>query len=147
MVNRAGHWVTLNADGTVETSDATWDWDSVSNPERAGFWSELWIIVYTTQFAPSGTWGDGRTWGGRDSGLGHVVKRVDRDAVRNLISTWKSAHSLVRAVIWTTDDALFDPADGGTCPDGTWGQWSFDSGGSRIASNRNTTTCRYWEGL
>ncbi len=41
VINRAGHWVTMNADGTVETSDAGWDWDSVSNPERSGFWSEL----------------------------------------------------------------------------------------------------------
>lgn len=145
VINRAGHWVTMNADGSVVTADATWDWDSISNPERSGFWSELWVIVYTSQFPDAGTWGDGRTWGGRDSGLGHVVHRVDHDAVRNLIGTWKSAHSKVRAVIWTTDDALFDPTDVGTCPDGTWGQWSTGGSGSRIASNRVKTTCRYWE--
>lgn len=145
VVNRAGHWVTLNADGTVETTDIAWDWDSVSNPERAGYWSELWVIVYTSQFPNQGTWGDGRTWGSRDSGIGQVMKRVDHDAIRNLIGTWKSAHSKVRAVIWTTDDTLFDPGDPGTCPDGTWGQWSTGGSGSRVASNRNTTTCRYWE--
>lgn len=145
VINRSGHWVTLNADGTTETADAAWDWDSVSNPERANYWSELWVVVYTTNIPPAGTWGDGRKWGARDSGLGHVITRIDRDALRNLISTWKSAHSLVRAVIWTSDDTLFDPTDAGTCPDGTWGQWSKGGSGSRVAS-RNTT-CRYWEGL
>lgn len=145
VINRAGHWVTMNADGSVEVADATWDWDSVSNPERAGYWSELWIVVYTSQFAPSGTWGDGRVWGGRDSGLGHVVKRVDRTALLNLIGTWKAAHSKVRAVIFTTDDTLFDPEDPDTCPDGTWGQWSLPGSDPRVPGGRVRTTCRYWE--
>jgi hypothetical protein len=146
VINRAGHWVTMNEDGTVETADATWDWDSVSNPERAGNWSEIWVVVYTSQFPNAGTWGDGRKWGLRDSGLGHVVKRVDRDAMHNLIGTWKAAHSLVRTIIWTTDNALFDPTAPLTLPNGNWGQWSkLMSGGSRVASDRNTSTCRFWE--
>ncbi len=147
VINRSGHWVTLNADGTEEVNDATWDWDSVSNPERVNYWSELWVIVYTSNIPDAGEWGDGRNWGGRDSGLGHVVKRVDRDALRNLAGTWKSAHSLVRAVIFTTDDTLFDPDSPSTCPDGTWGVWSSGGSGSRIASGRETVTCRYWEAL
>ncbi len=145
VINRAGHWVTMNTDGSVETADAAWDWDSTSNPERSGYWSELWVIVYTAQFDPAGTYDDGETWGGLDSGLGHTVKHVDRDAMRNLIGTWKAAHSRVRAVIFTTDDAKFDPTDSGTCPDGTWGQWSTGGSGSRVASNRDLTVCRYWE--
>lgn len=145
VINRAGHWVTLNEDGTVDLDDAAWDWDSVSNPERVNYWSELWVIVYTSQFADAGDWGDGRFWGARDSGIGHVVHRIDRDACRNLLGTWKSAHSRIRAVIFSTDDALFDPAAPLTCPDGTWGQWSTGGSGSRVVSNRNLTDCRYWE--
>lgn len=145
LVNRAGTWVTVAADGTVTTQQAAWDWDSVSNPERAGFWSEMWIIVYPTQWALGGAWGDGRSWGGRDSGIGHRVTATERETVRGLIAEWKSAHSRVRAVIWTSDAALFDPNNPATCPDGTWGQWGGGGSGSRVASGRNTTTCRYWE--
>ncbi len=144
VINRHGHWLTMNADGTVEETDAAWDWDSVSNPERAGWWSELWIIVYTGQFPHSGAWGDGRKWGVRDSGLGLVVKKVDREAMSNLVASAKSAHSKVRAVIWTDNDALFNPEDPGSCPDGTWGQWSLPGSSPRVAGGRDRT-CRYWE--
>lgn len=144
VVNRAGHWTTVEEDGTITENHATWDWDSVSNPERAGFWSELWIIVYPTQWGFSGDWGDGRDWG-LDTGLGHLVTGVERDAVRGLGAQWKAAHSRIRTVIWTSDTALFDPTVLGTCPDGSWGQWSTRGSGSRVASSRNTTTCRYWE--
>jgi hypothetical protein len=145
VVNRAGHWVTVAQDGTVTETTAAWDWDSVSNPERAGYWSEMWIIIYPTRWAIAGNWGDGRNWGEQDSGLGHLVTGVEHDAVRGLIAQWKSAHSRVRTVIWTSDATLFDPAVPASCPDGTWGQWSSGGSGSRVASNRNVTTCRYWE--
>lgn len=145
VITRSGHWATMAADGTVTTDSATWDWDSTSNPERAGYWSELWVIVYTSQFSPSGTWGDGRLWGRRDSGLGHVVSRVDRDALLGLLATSRSAHSKIRAVIWTTDNALFDPTVPSSCPNGTWGQWSLPGSDPRVPGGRITTTCRYWE--
>lgn len=144
VVNRAGRWVTMETDGSITRTTAAWDWDSVSNPERAGFWSEEWVIVYTDQFAPAGTFGDGRKFGARDSGLGHQVTREEVDAVKSLIAEAKAAHSRVRCVIWTTDNALFDPAIPGSLPDGTWGQWSFGNP-HRIGSGRVTTTCRYWE--
>lgn len=149
VVNRAGRWVTMNADGSFSFAQAAWDWDSVSNPERndpdAPWWSEMWVIIYPTQWALSGAWGDGRHWGARDSGIGHIVSREEVDAVKGLISLAKSAHSLVRAVIWTSDGTLFDPAMPGSLPDGTWGMWGSGGSGSRVASGRNTTTCRYWE--
>ncbi len=146
IVNRSGHWVTVNADGSIVTHDVPWDWDSVSNPERAGYWSEMWIIVYPTQWALAGTWGAGKTWGdGSGLGIGHDVSREEVDAVKNLIAQWKSAHSKVRAVIWTSDATLFDPTNPASLPDGTWGQWGTTGSGSRVAGGRNTTTCRYWE--
>jgi hypothetical protein len=145
VVNRHGHWLTLNADGTIERAQAAWDWDSVSNPERAGYWSDQWAIVYTSAWPYSGTWGDGRTWGGRDGSIGHLVGHTDREALHNLLATAKSAHSKIRAVIWTTDPALFDPAVPLSCPDGTWGQWSLPGSSPRVAGGRIRTTCRYWE--
>lgn len=144
IVNRAGHMVTVAADGTVTTDDIAWDWDSVSHPERAGYWSELWIIVYPTQWALESDWGVG-TWGEDGGGFGHAASRVEVDAIKQIVAQWKSAHSKVRAIIWTSDTALFDPSDPGTLPDGEWGGWGTTGGGSRVASHRNTTTCRYWE--
>lgn len=146
IVNRAGFWVMMAEDGTITTAQAVFDWDSVSNPERATFWSELFVIVYPTQWANTGLWGDGRDYGARDGGLGHQVTRREVDAVRGILAQWKAAHTKIRALIWTSDTALFDPANPGSLPDGTWGQWSVPGGsGSRVAGGRNTTTCRYWE--
>lgn len=145
IVNRAGHWVSVAADGTVTTADVAWDWDSVSNPERAGYWSELWVIVYPTQWAVQGNYGDGRLWGARDSGLGHQTTRREVDAVKGILAQWKAAHTRIRTVIWTSDATLFDPASPGTLPNGQWGEWGTQGSGARIASSRNLTTCRYWE--
>lgn len=143
-ISRAGRWVTVNADGSLVRHAATWDWDSVSHPERAGYWSELWVIIYPTPYAASGTLGDGRALSDADRGIGHMVARVDVDVVHRLLATWKSAHSLVRCVIWTTDASLFDPATPASRPDGTWGDWGKTVSGSRVSA-RNITTCRYWE--
>ena len=141
IVNRAGHMVTISTSGVITTAQVAWNWDSTSNPERSGFWSELWIIVYPTQWAIApGSWGDGEAWGAGDGfGLGHQVSRVEVDAIRSIVDQWKMAGSYVRAIVWTSDPTLFDPATPASLPAGTWGQW--DSGG------RNLTTCRYWEFL
>ena len=142
IVNRAGHMVTVATNGTVTTADIAWNWDSISNPERAGYWSELWIVVYPTQWATAGTWGDGASpWGTSGLGFGHDVTRVEWDAVLAIVAQWKSAHTKVRSIIWTSDATLFDPANAGTLPDGEWGQAS-EAG---LASHLNLTTCRYWE--
>lgn len=132
--------VTHYAAGTT-----SWDWDSVSNPERSGYWWDLWICVYPTEWTNAGTWGDGRLWGARDSGIGHQVTRQERDAIRSEIDQYKSAHSHVRAVIWTSDATLFDPLVPATQPNGTWGQWSSPGTDPRVPGGRITTTCRYWE--
>lgn len=151
VVNRSGDWVTVNADGTVERTQAAWDWDSVSHPERndplAPFWSEIFVIVSPSQWTVRpGDWGS-FSFGDDGRGFGHLCSHGEVDAVKGLLSQWKSAHTLVRCVIWTTDDTLFDPDVPATCPDGTWGAWSYSPtgpGGSRVASGRNPD-CRYWE--
>lgn len=144
VVNRAGRWLTVDTDGTITRDTAAWDWDSVSNPERSGYWSEIWVIIYPTQWAIAGNWGDGTDWGDSKDGFGHDVTQQEVDAVTGLLAQWKSAHTKVRTVIWTSDGTLFDPATPASLPDGTWGQWGNTDSGTRISS-RNTTTCRYWE--
>jgi len=146
IVTRSGRWVTLETNGTITRTTAAWDWDSVSNPERAGFWSEIWIIVYPTQWSPQPVLGlpTSPALGTVQQGLGHQAPPSSVDAIRGLVQQCKSAHTKVRALIWTSDAALFDPAVPVSLPNGNWGSWGVGSP-SRIPSDRNTTTCRYWE--
>jgi hypothetical protein len=140
VVNRAGFMTTVDTDGTITTTTCAWDWDSSSNPERSGYWWDQWIIVYPTQWAVRGEFGGGDTVGGDALGLGHDVTRVEFDAVKGLLEQWKSAHSIVRAVIWTSDASRFDPATPASLPNGNWGQWHSGTG----VSDRDTSTSRYW---
>lgn len=143
VVNRAGTMTEVAADGSITvTFGVAWDWDSVSNPERAGYWWEQWIIVYPTQWAHRGVYGAALdTWGGDALGFGHERTRVELDAVKGLINQWKRLSTRVRAVIWTSDANI----GGSTLPNGTWGKWSMPSSGSAVASGRVRSDTRYWE--
>lgn len=145
VINRAGHWVTVHSDGEVTTDQATWDWDSVSHPARAGFWSELWIVVYPTEWAQAAAFGAGTVFGATGLGLGHQVSRPEVDAIKGIVAQWKGAHTRVRAILWTSDATKYNPGDPTTCPDGQWGSWGGVGGGARTASHRDRTSTRYWE--
>jgi hypothetical protein len=155
IVNRAGTRVTVAPDGTTTTDTITWDWDSLSNPERAGYWSELWMVV----FAPPWQIGPATLplwqWGDTDIGYGHASPRVDVDALKGLLETGPSqhaAHSYMRCIIWCYDDTLFDSTSPSTMPDGTWGEWIYPTRGHGYTANQSGralgsfgTSCRYWE--
>lgn len=147
VINRAGHWITVDADGTVTETDATWDWDSISHPERSDpdnpYWSDLWVVVYPTWPVRTGTIAD--LVASDTRGVGHLCPRSEVDALKRIFLTWKAGHSCVRTVIWTSDPARFDPSDPSSCPNGRWGAWGIFDGGSFIASDRDLTTCRFWE--
>jgi hypothetical protein len=148
VVNRAGYMVTVDTDGSITKEQTSWDWDSVSHPERAGFWSEIWIIVYPMQWGKTGPFLDtagSPTWGEDDLGIGHDVTREEYDAVKALIATWKSAHTKVRAIIWSLDSDAFDPSTPASMPDGNWGAWGGTGSGIRTFSSRDYSTCRFWE--
>lgn len=145
VVNRAGFWTTVDTDGTVTTYDAAtpFTWDNVSHPERASHWWNTWVIVYTDQW-------DDTAWPdlilGYKNGVGHKVTPQEADAVKGLVAQHKSEHTYVRAIVFTRDPALFDPANSSTWPDGTWGDW-FVMNSSRqcVPSGRNVNSCRIWE--
>jgi hypothetical protein len=145
VINRAGHWVTVDPDGTVTETDAAWDWDSVSHPERAGNWSELWVVVYspTAWVERAGTLGD--LTGADGYAIGHMVTMQEVDAVKLVLQRWKAAHSLIRTVLFTTDPTLYDPDVPASCPNGNWGAWSINVAGSQLLSDRDWVTTRYWE--
>lgn len=149
VFRRNGECLTVDTDRTITRHESTaWDWDSVSHPERAGWWSDIWIVVYTTS-GTSTQWehrpgGLGDLTGDRTYALGHLAKMAEVDAIKGLVQLCKAAHTCVRAIIWTSDESLFDPEEPTSMPDGTWGAWSINVGGSQVVA-RNTTTCRYWE--
>lgn len=154
VVDRAGQWLTVNEDGSVETREpdpTTWDWDSVSHPERAGHWWNLWVIVDPPsdagagegEWPDSGTWGDGELWGGT-LGFGHDSEVEEYDAIMSLLEQHRSFHTFIRCVIFTDDAAALDPDDPMTLPDGTWGSWSLPGSDPLVAGGRDTDF-RYWE--
>ena len=145
VVNRAGSWVTIAADGTMTKTSAAWNWDGTSHPSRAGFWSEFWVIVYAGVQWPLRAGSLGTLTGADGYALGHMATIEEVDAVRGLLAQWKGAHSRCRALIATTDLTRFDPATPSSLPDGTWGAWGGTGSGSRTASGRDLTTCRFWE--
>jgi hypothetical protein len=155
IVNRGGLFVTANADGTTSVQvDTNWDWDSTSNPEREFYWSDIWIIIspspYTVTFQSFTDPNWVLAWGGATGGgIGHNAPRVQVSNLLQLISTWKGAHTYVRAIIWTTDTTLFVPGNLTITgnPNGTWGNWCFETGGNSLPSRTRVTslgTVRYW---
>ncbi len=151
IYNRAGACVEVaETTGEVtryEAGTTAWDWDSVSNPERSGYWWDLWACVYPIQWANSPVLDSGSRKLGHvpNLGIGCTATRQERDAIVGLVAQHKSEHSHMRALIFTSDETLFDPTNPGTQPDGEWGDWSGKGGGSRTVSHRNVTTCRYLE--
>lgn len=145
VIDRHNFWTTIDGAGNVTTTTATWDWDSVSNPERhtsaAPWWSELFVVIYSDPYAKQGALGAVPL--GVNEGIGHKCPLSQRNALEALLGEWKSAHSKIRAVIWSPDPAYFVPG-GPNVPNGQWGQWSIDVAGVRVASPR-FADCRFWE--
>lgn len=136
IVNRAGFLVRCDVDGTLSTAQITWNWDGTSNPERSGDWSDLWVIVYTTQFTRVGVFGngDGQTFGS-PGGVGSSNTPEEFDAIGNILATWKSASSRVRSLIINRTNTR-------PVPNGNWGLWHNPDG---TPSSRDVTNNFFWE--
>jgi hypothetical protein len=151
VYNRAGACLevaeTTGAVTRYAAGTTAWDWDSVSNPERAGYWWNLWACVYPMQWSDSPVLDVGsRILGDTPNlGVGCTATREEHDAIVGLVRQHTSATSHMRAIIFTTDATLFDPTSPGTQPDGEWGDWGGKGSGSRTVSHRNVTSCRYME--
>lgn len=153
VFRRDGYCITVDTDRTVTVDEETaWDWDSESHPQRNDpdepWWSDLFIIVYTTSGTSdqwpfrTGTLGgmvlDGRGWG-----IG--CNRKEPDDIKSLIQTCKSCGSLIRALIFCRDNTKFVPSDDASMPNGRWGAWGIYDGSSYVPSDRDMTTCRFLE--
>lgn len=147
IVTRGGVWTTLASDGTYTVAVSPWDWDSVSNPERAGWWSDLWIIIYPCEWPVTGATLAGLvgTWGtSQGFGTGHEVPRAAVDAILGLVRQWKGAHTFLQSIVWSYDATLFTPG-GPNLPDGRWGKWYKLSGSTCLPSRIATGALRYWD--
>lgn len=122
-ITRAGKLLTLEADGTVTKQMIAWDWDSKSNPDKAGHWSEMWIIVYDPPWARRGKWGNGIKWGVDTLGLGHEAPRNNVDELLSIFAEWKANRTRINTVCFTYDNTLFDETTPATMPDGWFGRW------------------------
>jgi hypothetical protein len=139
VISRSGLYTTcVSVDGvqTVSQVLSTWNWDSVSNPERqsrtpgsAGYF-DYWIVVYAptnaNYVATTGHWGDGQDHApGTTQGIGLTITPQEIQTIRGLLRTWLGAQVTPRTLIWSYDSAAFDPATPARSgnPDGTWGRW------------------------
>jgi len=144
IVTRSGYWVTLATDGTTSTTTAAWNWDGASNPERAGWWSDLWIIIYPTEWTVAGTIGATADPSHDVEGLGHLVPSSAVDGILAIVEQWKAAHTWIVALIWSYDVTLFDPAAPVVGdPDGTWGNWALTDLAGHMEPARSAAA-RYW---
>lgn len=152
IVDRAGNWVIVNPDGTVTFTTAAWNWDNVNGTDdsppaiTANWWSDLWIIVYPSEWAIQPILAGGGTELDQANGIGQVVAPTSVSAILNLVSTWKGAHTWVRAIIYTYVATTFTPG-GVIMPDGTYGNWYkiVQSGLDSLAVQSRDTASRYWE--
>lgn len=158
-VSRSGVWGIRRGDGEYVYYDAAdvaataWDYDSVSNPEFAECWADMWIIIQPPPYETHLAW----WWPSPDSGLGHDSPQVEVATIRELVNTWKAARTRVRAIIWSPTHVpagyplagavAFDPLPGGPSPfvpDGTWGSWArLDGAGNSVPSRPEWL--RFWE--
>jgi hypothetical protein len=145
-------YVTALPDGSTHLATAAWSWDETSGwtddttsypgSQTRTFWSDLWIVVSPCEWPITGTQLSALVpiWGSTSVGLGHAVPVVARDAILRIVGQWKGAHCFVRALIWSYDATLFDPASPAASgdPDGTFGPLPNRTG---HADGR----VRYWE--
>lgn len=164
IMNRAGLFTRVDENGVItQTIDTDWtipglDWDTIYNPERAQWWSDIWLVVYVSAFRwtrytdlTDPTWV--AAWGAGTLGLGHPVPREAYQGVMNILADMKGAHTFVEAVIITTDTDLFAPGTFGSPdnPNGRWGNFSAPNVTTRIqegvrnmASAFGSKFTRYW---
>lgn len=152
IVDRSGNWTSLHPDGTWSyVTGVPLNWDTTSNPERSGDWSDIWIVAYdvpSTDFptyagiSPFAGWIWGTGMNPNGWGTGHRCTRANVAAISQIVANRRGAHTRLRAIIWSYDATLFDPANPGSLPTGTWGEWGTTVSGVRVQSR--SSSARYW---
>ncbi len=147
LITRAGQFVSIDSSGTITfDTDTSWNWDTVVLPERATWWSDIWVIVYVTDaqwdtFAsltdPAWT----AAWGTYTNGACYTVPLSTSAGITSIIRDFRGVHTWLEAIVFTDDTARFIPgALGPTDPKGGWGNWSRDIGGVQTPGRDIVTT-------
>lgn len=134
----------------LQASPANFDWDSLSNPERAACWWDAVGVIYgrygeQLPYADLGdTWvlDDPETSVGLDEPYGTLT------ALQYIAVQRKSAKCVLRAIVCTENTALFNPQDAlgdPTLPDGYWGRPGKITAGKLVPSRH--LDCRTIEGF
>lgn len=153
--NRSGHVTSYDGTDVTVNEVPDWDWDELGFPERAAWWSDVFITVTLED----GRWpsypnlGDPTWvsyWGNPTSpGLGHAVPNGVPDDVKVIVSVFKGAHTYVEALVFTPDGNIFNPLSfDATYPDGYWGNFSRNIAGTqtpaRAILSPGAEYVRYW---
>lgn len=130
-----GNEYSIDADGneTVLQGQA-WDWDGAPASPR---WSRFWLRIDdgagVISAAPD--WGDPELWGGSFPAPDYAIGLVgfgpdDRRAMVDLLygaHPWRPAGTLPETMVFSLDGSLI-------APDGSWGNWSENVGGTQVPS-------------
>jgi len=154
IVNTHGTWYTLNEDGSTAKSplEFNWNWD-----DDTTLFARFWVIIYSEVGNPESMWvrspvlgTAGETWGsalpnGEQATWGSDATLNEVRAVRELVEDWKSAHEKCPFIIISFDADAFDPTDAQPpLPDGTWGNYSQNVGGTQVPTRDDRAI--YWRG-
>lgn len=159
IVDRAGQWVIVDPSGNITLTSSNWNWDGVNGHDdqpasvTAGWWSDIWIVVYPAEWAVQPIQVDGSHTPDPNAvldpahGIGQAVTPSTASAILSLVSTWKGAHVWVEAIIYTYVSSTFNPLVAGIMPDGTYGNWYklTTSGVDSVSVQSRDTASRYWE--
>lgn len=136
-VDNRGNWFSRAADGTRSflLSQPNWDWDG-----NAAAWARFWVIIYPgSLWVQVDHWGDpGVTWGGGSRTWGSTATADQVASVRAIVADWKPAHTRCENIIVAFDPASFDPSSPASSPNGLWGRWSKNVGGTQVRARLST---------
>ena len=156
IVNDSGTWYTLNPDDSIEIVQTfgaiNYDWDGLYPSVRQ---TRCWLIIYSDAGPRAegpdlgdgtGLWSDAIGTEGYTIGTTATYEQVQ--SVRAIVDDFKSTGDRFENIIVAFDPASFDPtaAPGAPgMPDGTWGHYSKNVGGTQVAARLSTAA--YWEGV
>lgn len=129
-----------------------WNWDGLT-----AYFARFYTIIYPASVSPApfalrGTFDNvdalNRTWDEWES-LGQMFDTTATASqvagIQAIANGWKGEHNVSHWMLITFDNTKFQPGVVSGKPDGTWGNWSKDSGGVRVSS-RPTADVSFWNG-
>lgn len=139
-VDMRGNWYSIDYDGvqTYAWNLGDWNWDDAPPTPN---WARFWVIIYTDRLVPAWNYstpllGDPTLWGGALGNAGYVLgmttaQRADFTTMQLLCREWKPAGTFPEWLIFTGDPTAYEPGVTNET-DGTWGNWSTNSGGTQV---------------